>query len=73
MALVEPNREAFVVHDRFAQPDRSKVPACAHPVTGIATLDGQDQLVPQGKVVEWPLVRQATQIQRCVRFLCHKT
>jgi outer membrane protein assembly factor BamB len=43
MLLIEPNRERYVEHGRFEQPDRSDAPAWAHPVIANGKLYIRDQ------------------------------
>jgi len=41
--LIEPNREQYVEHGRFGQPDRTRSPAWAHPVIANGKLYVRDQ------------------------------
>ena len=43
LILIEPNREQFVERGRFDQPDRSELPAWAHPVIANGKLYVRDQ------------------------------
>lgn len=43
MLLIEPNPKEYVEHGRFLQPDRSKLPAWAHPVIANGKLYLRDQ------------------------------
>jgi outer membrane protein assembly factor BamB len=43
MLLIEPNPKEYVEHGRFDQPDRSKLPAWAHPVVANGKLYLRDQ------------------------------
>ena len=43
LVLVEPSREGLVERGRFKQPDRSKVPAWAHPIIANGKLYVRDQ------------------------------
>ena len=43
MLLIEPNREQYVERGRFEQPDRTDVPAWAHPVIANGKLYVRDQ------------------------------
>ncbi len=43
MLLIEPNPQQYVERGRFEQPDRSKLPAWAHPVIANGKLYVRDQ------------------------------
>ena len=43
LLLVEPNREQYIEHGRFDQPDRSDSPAWTHPVVANGKLYVRDQ------------------------------
>ena len=43
MVLIEPNREQYIEHGRFEQPDRSEEPAWTHPVIANGKLYVRDQ------------------------------
>jgi len=43
MLLIEPSRDELLVRGRFEQPDRSAVPAWAHPVIANGRLYVRDQ------------------------------